>query len=167
MLDEKELITIRVEYDLYDKLTSWEDNLRGERITDNLYEITVPIKKIFNMFDITEYDTSFVVVDEMYVKTPKDQWIQVLSLFKKQDCKLKLMFCKGREFICGKNHTVQTLEGVQYAIHAKNVFNNITRNFESIENYVRVVDGDVFGVVIPEPYLYVTTNGFTHRSLKI
>jgi len=167
MLDEKELITIRVEYDLYDKLTSWEDNLRGERINDDLYEITLPIKKIFNLFNITEYDTLFSVVDELYVKTPRDTWEQVKGLFKKKDNKLKLMFNKGREFVCGKKHAVQTLDGVQYAIHAKTVFNNLTRNFETIENFVRVSDGDVMGITISEPYLYVTTNGFTHRSSKL
>lgn len=166
MLDEKELITIRLEYDLYDRLTSWEDKLSGIRILDNLYEITVPIVKLFNLFNITEYDTPFSIVDELYVKSPRDSWIQVLNLYKKKDGKLKLMFCKGRSLICGKKHTMQTLDGVHYSVHAKDVYNIESRNFETIENFIRVEDGDVFGIVIPAPYLYVTANGFTHRSPK-
>ena len=167
MLDENEIITIRVEYDIYDRLISWEDKLRGTKINDNLYEITLPIIKIFRLFNITEYDTPFSVVDEMYVKNPKNEWVQVLSIFKKKDGKLKLMFLKGREFICGKKHAVQTESGPQYSIHAKDVFNNETRSFESVGNYIRVPDGDVMGITIAEPYLYVTTNGFTHRSSKL
>ena len=167
MLDEKELITIRVEYDIYDRLISWEDKLRGTKINDNCYEITLPILKIFKLFDITEYDTLFSVVDEMYVKTPQDKWVQILSIFKKKDKKLKLMFFKGKEFICGKTHVVQTESGPQYSFHAKDVFNHETRCFETITNFVRVPDGDVLCITIAEPYLYVTTNGFTHRSSKL
>lgn len=154
-----ELVEVRVEQDIFDKLTLFQTSMTPYTRDINWnYTLTVPIERIFKIYEVE--DGIKYISDKLEVKTPKDTWVQVKALVKTKNVQcINVRLPKGENVTTTFNNVMQGHNGLAFIKDITHLFDNRIRNFVEIVNIVKSDSTNIYNLLIEKPYLYVLDNG--------
>lgn len=124
--------------------------------------ISIPIKTLFNHYNITEYEKEYELPDSIFITDPDGDYVKVNHLIKKRTPMIKLFLEDNYEFVCAEKHLIGTSNGIINAKDAVDILvNGEIKKVLKIEN---LGEDDAFDISLNYPHLYKTTNGMIHHN---
>lgn len=178
MLDFSNELKLRVDKTLLDNFVELSPLLKYEIVDDmftednqSLFECIVSVEvlyKTFN-FDNRECKEILKMYDDIRILTPKNKWVKVLGIVKKECPKVRLFFRHGRSFVVGSECGVYDKYSITNPVKLKNssrhIFNSNIGAFEEIMNIVPENTSNVgLELIVPKPEAYTTMDGLATQS---